>query len=320
MTDAAAEMSVLRASAPAVLAGQADLGRVLWLLVAGMAAAISIGFALLGLRLDVSSNLMLPGIGVGYTAVVMYYRHVRRECLLACAMTTVGQLFLVLLLGIMLTYAASAIGLPYRDAELHAIDRWLGFDRRSFVAFVESYPALHEGLGIAYSSIMPQMLVIPLVLVLTGQLPRLQRFVLAFGIALVVTSLGHVFVPAAGAYVHVDLGALQQMALPADVYTPYRTLEAVRSGAVSVIRLDSVEGLIAFPSFHTANAILLAWAMWKSRYFRLPALLLNGAMILSTPIGGAHYVVDLLAGAAVAAAAIYTACRIGRDQPPLYTR
>lgn len=317
MSDAAAPVARTVLSAPAVILRGTAVGRALWILIAAMASAVVLGFALLGLRIDFTSSPTLLCIGAGYAAAVWYYKFVRGEAVLAAAMITVGQLFLVLLLGILLTYSASAVCLPYRDAELQAIDQWLGFNRRDFLALVESHPALYELLGLAYSSIMPQTLVVPLILVLTGQLPRLQSFVLAFGLTLGVTALGHVFVPAAGAYIHVDLGALQHVALPSDVYTPFVTLEKVRSGSLSVVRLDDLEGLIAFPSFHTANAILLAWTMWTSRYFRLPALLLNGAMILSTPIGGAHYVIDLVAGGAVAAGAVFAANRIARDQPPL---
>src|SRR5262245_60537148 len=57
-------------------------------------------------------------------------------------------------------------------------------------------------------------------------------------------------------------------------YTHVHTLEALRSGAMSVVRLDDLEGLITFPSFHTANAILFAWALWPVRYLRLPVLAL----------------------------------------------
>jgi hypothetical protein len=47
------------------------------------------------------------------------------------------------------------------------------------------------------------------------------------------------------------------------------------------------------------------------RWFRPLNLLVNGAMIAATPIGGGHFLVDVLAGVAVAAASIYAARWIG---------
>ena len=52
--------------------------------------------------------------------------------------------------------------------------------------------------------------------------------------------------------------------------------------------------------FHTAAAILSAWALWPVRYIRPLAVVVNGLMILSTPISGQHYFVDVVAGGLVA--------------------
>jgi len=46
-------------------------------------------------------------------------------------------------------------------------------------------------------------------------------------------------------------------------------------------------------------------------WLRPLALITNAAMLLATPIGGGHYFVDVIAGAAVAVAAIVMAQRIG---------
>jgi membrane-associated phospholipid phosphatase len=96
-------------------------------------------------------------------------------------------------------------------------------------------------------------------------------------------------------------------ALSPGTYTHVHTLEALRSGAMSVVRLDDLEGLITFPSFHTANAILFAWALWSVHYLRLPVLALNVLMVASTPTAGSHYFIDILGGTAVALLAIVAA-------------
>ena len=73
--------------------------------------------------------------------------------------------------------------------------------------------------------------------------------------------------------------------------------------------------MISFPSFHTANGILFVWALWPFRLLRLPMLVLNFLLIASTPLAGAHYVVDLIGGAAVAFAAIFATSRLVRMPP-----
>ena len=60
-----------------------------------------------------------------------------------------------------------------------------------------------------------------------------------------------------------------------------------------------------------AAAVILAWAAWPMRAIRWPAILLNGAMLVSAvPIGG-HYLIDIVAGCVVAAIGISIARKIG---------
>lgn len=281
--------------------------RLLWLLIVVMTATAIVSFVFLRLRIDIFSNPSLVAIGFAYAGVTWFYSSIRRDVRLATTMTTVGQLFLVLLAGLMLTYAASAVGLPFRDSDLYAADRWLGFDRQAYQALVESTPGLHFILNAAYATIQPQTALVPFILVLTGRLPRLQQFVLALGISMICTAFIAAIVPAVDAFIHVDLAPLGEGSLASGVYTHVKTLNALRAGTFTSIRLNDLEGLITFPSFHTTSAILFAWALWPVRYVRLPAVIVNGLMILSTPISGEHYLVDVIAGGIVANAAIVAA-------------
>jgi membrane-associated phospholipid phosphatase len=83
---------------------------------------------------------------------------------------------------------------------------------------------------------------------------------------------------------------------------------------MKVIRLDNLEGLIAFPSFHTAAAVLYAWAVWPIRSIRWPLAALNLAIISTTPVCGAHYAIDVVAGAAVALGSIVASSLLRRNK------
>jgi membrane-associated phospholipid phosphatase len=297
----------LASSAPVTRA----LAGLCWAMVLAMAVAVGISFAALGLRVDPSSNWPLVLVALCYAVATFFYLHIRSDRQIGNMLVVVAQLFLMLLLGLLLTYAASAVALPYRDAEFSAIDHWLGFHRASYVAAIDSVRGLGAILDAAYLSIQPQTALVPLALLLARQMPRLQGFVLALGVSLLVTNLVAVFLPAVDAAIYIDLAPRGVAALGPGVYSHVHTLEALRSGAMSVVRLDDLEGLITFPSFHTTNAILFAWALWTVRYLRIPVLALNVLMVASTPTSGSHYFIDIVGGTVVAILAIAAAnwCR-----------
>jgi membrane-associated phospholipid phosphatase len=285
--------------------------RLIWWIIVGMTVAIVVSFGLTGLRVDPTSNIQLLAAVPAFAGVAWFYRKVRPEPRLYRAIETTGQMLVVFLLGLLLSYAAMATNLPYRDAELHAFDQWLGLDRRAYVDFAKAQPLIAAISPKISLSIQPQTALIPLVLIIAGQISRLQQFVVALGVALAITVTVATFFPAVAAFVYLDLTPSGYANLSTSVYTHVPTLEALRSGTMQTIRLDNFEGLLTFPSFHTTAAVLFAWALWTVPYVRWPAMLLNVAMIATTPLDGAHYFVDLAGGLVVAAIAIATSARVG---------
>jgi membrane-associated phospholipid phosphatase len=102
----------------------------------------------------------------------------------------------------------------------------------------------------------------------------------------------------------------------AKIFTPgaylmqLRDLPLIRDGSLRIIDFGALTGVVTFPSFHAAAAVLYLWAFWPVRWIGPIALLVNIAMLLATPICGGHYFVDVFAGIAVAAAAIVAARQI----------
>ena len=81
-----------------------------------------------------------------------------------------------------------------------------------------------------------------------------------------------------------------------------RQIIAIRSGALTLIQFAQLDGLISFPSFHTAGALMVTWAFRHKRWFLLPLILINVGLISATFLMGAHYFVDTLGGVALFAA------------------
>jgi membrane-associated phospholipid phosphatase len=76
--------------------------------------------------------------------------------------------------------------------------------------------------------------------------------------------------------------------------------------------------VITFPSLHAALAMIITAAVWPVRFLRWPIVVLNAAMLVATPVDGAHYLIDVLAGIAVAALSFAAAHNIavGRTAAP----
>ena len=85
---------------------------------------------------------------------------------------------------------------------------------------------------------------------------------------------------------------------PAKAHT-LEQLRGLRSGEQRTIGFRDAEGLIAFPSFHTIWAILLALAFRHRRRLFVVAVALNLVVILSTLTTGWHYLSDVLGGGLV---------------------
>jgi membrane-associated phospholipid phosphatase len=139
---------------------------------------------------------------------------------------------------------------------------------------------------------------------------RLQGYVLAFAIAITLTALIAIFLPAANAAIYFDKLPTKVSVWPNGQHSYFPVLEGLRAGTLRTVSFDAMDGLISFPSFHTANAILILWALWPITLVRWMLLPINILLIASTPLCGAHYFVDVLGGCAVAFVAISATARL----------
>ncbi len=290
------------APAPCVITAHA---RHTWYLIAAMALLTLASLMLTGVSVDPWSNPELFVLFGVLFVLRCFYRYARPDLRLQTVTDTSSQILLILLLGILMSYAAAATTIPLRDAGLQSIDTALGFDRRAYFDFFKSHPWLYETVKAAYFTMMPQFAVVPLLLFMSNKVGRLQLLIFAIAIALLVTDGISVLTPSVTTvYLDHGLTLAAHASLPSHVYTPLPTLEALRSGGHYAIRLKDIEGLISFPSFHTTAGLLFAWALWPLRYVRWLALATNAALIAAAPMIGAHYFIDLAGGAAVAVMAV----------------
>jgi membrane-associated phospholipid phosphatase len=202
-------------------------------------------------------------------------------------------------------YLATSAALPLQDARLASLDRALGFDWLGFVAFANSNTAISWALVTAYHSALPQMLALYLLLCFGRYECRLAEFLTLISVTSVAVGALMLLVPAAGAYAHFrpPRELFDGFSSNAGMWH-YETLLRLRTEAALLLDFRQMEGLVTFPSFHTVLAIITAYAFRGFRFLALPAVILNGVVIISTLPEGGHHLVDVIAGAIIAISGI----------------
>jgi hypothetical protein len=242
--------------------------------------------------LGTAPNILLAGL-------FFYYRDYRNEQTIAWIFGALGILFWVSYVNAWLAIVGLTTAFPLQDARLMALSAAAGVDYRAILELIADQPKLGAMLNAAYRLSVPMIFITPVALAMTGQFQRLRTFVSLYVILLTVSVVISIVAPAVGFAVYAPLPAELSHRLPAGASVFYAgTMDAYRSGTLRVIDPSHLEGVVVFPSFHTAMALLTIYAFWRTRFVWAIVLAVNGVILLSIiPIGG-HYVWDTI-GAAV---------------------
>ncbi len=242
----------------------------------------------LGLQFYGWSRLALAGGVTG--GVALFYRLSGRSTGLARAAEWTLLWLGFVNAGTVLIYIAAACGGPTHDATFAAVDAALGFDWARWYNFLAPHRELRFVLWLAYLSLFPQILISVFWFSSRGLDYYNYELLLNNIVSLTITAAIFLLFPAIG---H------QETARGADL----PVLLALRSPGPWSFDLSQLQGLISFPSYHTVLAVLLTYAHRRSSLLA-PVALVNGVMLFSIPTIGQHYLVDIIAGIAVAMLAI----------------
>lgn len=280
-----------------------------WLILGLLAALDLLWMAAAGLRLTIAQPwplLLRVGLMTG-CLLLGYVRGGRRWWgrLGACGQTCLQFLALTTTSGV-LSYLVVTWQFPLIDPLLMHADTALGLDYPAWFAWVQAHPGLDRLLGQAYATTWAQLVVCLLVLSLGGAQARVRELFWAMTLSLLVIIPLSGLSPAQSAWVTYGLTA---RVAPAALHW-YMAFVALRAGTLEALDPSVIEGLITFPSFHTAMGLLLTVALRDYRLVWPLAACLNILMILSVPTHGGHYGVDVLAGALVAVGALWGARRL----------
>jgi membrane-associated phospholipid phosphatase len=297
MGDGSPEAAVLR-----------RLDRLIWAVVAVVAAMVLAAPFVSNFYIDWATFAPPAASCVALLGGAWFYRDLRRDPKLASGLECTAQVIAFAAVGAPLSYLAAAIGgaLPLTDPVFDAIDRAMGFDWMAMLGWMNEASAIFNTLRLIYGSLLPQMALAVLCLAFTGRLLWLRVYTLAFLIAALVTIGISAVLPAAGAWLHYELTPADARVVPV-VSTVWPVFTGLRDGSVRALVALGAEGVITFPSLHAALAVIMIAALWPIRILRWVVLALNLTMLVATPIDGAHYLIDVIAGIAIAALSLVTA-------------
>jgi membrane-associated phospholipid phosphatase len=239
-----------------------------------------------------------------------FYATVRNDSRAASALICTAQIAAFAAVAAPLSYVAASAGFPLWDETFAAWDRQLGLDWMAWLATMNSLPVLHQIFAAAYLSFALQTLVVVIALAVTGRTLRLRQYVLSFVFAALVTIAVSAVLPAQGVWGHMRLLSENYDITPVTRELHLAIFHGLRDGTFRNLVAQGSEGIITFPSLHTAVGVLFIVAMWPVKYLRWPAVLVNVTMIAATPVDGGHYFVDVIAGALVAALCWVTVARM----------
>ncbi|RTL98922.1 MAG: phosphatase PAP2 family protein [Hyphomicrobiales bacterium] len=263
-----------------------DLAKVMLLL-----AAIFVAMRLVGWRIEKDKSRIGRFIATSAAAIRL--------------LATNASLFVPLsFASVWFMYLASATSRPLMDQTLAALDAAIGFDWRTFLDLTNKQPWVAGTLVFAYHALGRQL---PLLFIFLAFVkgPRLTEFITLLAISSALTGISMSFVPAAGAYAYFHPQSVEFHNFTARAGMWHFTeLMKIRSGEPFRLFVTRAEGLVTFPSYHTALGIMVVYALRDFRWLFWSVGCLNAAMIVSTLPEGGHHLIDVIAGAMVAIAAI----------------
>ena len=222
----------------------------------------------------------------------------------AFTMLAFGQMGCFVIFAAPLSYIGLGAAMPLQDASFAELDRLLGLDWSAYFHFAMARPELLRYAKFFYAMILVPAFAVPVVLGLTGQYIRLQQFVMASTLALSVVIVISSLLPAIGTYFEFGLPSETELFNANGYGGQARDIPMLRDGTFRALNLAKLGGILTFPSFHAATAILSIWSLWSIWWLRPALLMLNGGMLVATPLVGGHYFVDVIAGVLVAALTI----------------
>jgi len=241
------------------------------------------------------------------------YRSILPNLALAALTALLCDLMIAPLATTSFTYIATAYGGADNSLLIAGLDSWFWFDWLANREAMTASPLVEDLFTSAYNSFKHQFLALPLLLFLFGRPAQARLFVNCFILGVIVVTVVATMVPTVDA-----LFWFKQLPMNSKGYTGYAVVDhyfMLREGTMTKLRLEALEGILTFPSFHAVAGCLFAGFSTALGPLRFVFLGLNVLLLAATPGLGEHYLVDVLAGIVIAVGLIAAAQAYTRRRP-----
>ncbi|MEI9991040.1 MAG: phosphatase PAP2 family protein [Rhizomicrobium sp.] len=286
----------------------ARLQRILFAIVAAAGAADIVWARAGHFDVDARAYGLLALLAAALAGGGLYYTHIRKDERLAAMLMATAFLIGMSASFSVLNYLLLTVAGQRIDWALAALDRGLGVDWPAMMAWAARHPVTDMGLQLVYVSVLPQIAVLVLCLGFFGTTEQIYRLCISVAAGAAISIAVWTVAPSFGAFSVYDLppNVASHLALALDGRYAHELVNLLAHGP-GRISPAAAKGLIGFPSYHAALALLVVWYARTIPVARWIALGVNSAVLIATPIQGGHHVVDVLAGFAVAVLAVRAA-------------
>ncbi len=215
-------------------------------------------------------------------AIMIFYMTVRPDKQIAETALYLALILVYTTFGVQLSYLGQTLDYPLRDADFAKLDFAMAFDARIWFDFLAAHPWLRDAQTFAYNSYywLPLASVPIFATFRPGRNCEMLTGIIIGATAAIIIAA---FIPA--------------MSRPTSPAAPWvHLIEILRSGAKEPLPYS---GALTFPSLHAVVATLLIISHRGIRWTFAPVLLVNALTLVSLPVIGDHYLVDVLAGALI---------------------
>ena len=214
---------------------------------------------------------------------------------------------IVMMIQPQLQYVGLALNRPLIDDWLVATDSLMGVRLVEWTAWTRQHRPLLVTLVVAYTSFGMQLCV-PLVALGIRSLKdraALWEYLFHLTACVTFTMLVFAFFPSNSSSTLYDFEPVIGQ------HAVVRHIAEFRSGHMTRVDVKTIEGLISFPSFHVAGALIVTWTFRHRRWMMWPLAVLNALLVAATLLLGIHYAIDIVAGVAVFMASVWVYRKAG---------
>jgi hypothetical protein len=286
-------------------------------IVAAVTAIDCVWAALRSFDIDSAAYARLAMLSVVLWLASVFYGRVRNAPSIAAMLF--GTAFLIAFSAgfSVLNYFLLTVAHTRIDAPLAALDRSMGVDWPTMVAALAPHPIINGVLRVAYESVLPQVALLVICLSWRERMRVIYEFCVALALGAALTVAFWTVFPSFGAFSVYELprAVSAHISLSLDQHYADALVQLLANGPGRISPTD-VKGLIGFPSFHAAMALLVVWYGRTLPAIRWPLIAWNAIVLVATPVHGGHHVVDVLGGFVVVAVSIAMTARISRIGVP----